>query len=224
MMSALAQPFVSLKSWLTREDELATPSPVADENHFTTRQDYNRFSDLLPWTGYWETEKLFAIEGEAEGSIEAIGYAIEMNPQTGATDDMARLIQEIYRDMPAGAGVQVQLWGSPDIDAFLNDFKKVVRPELLQDDAQRSLIARMTAERYAHYRKASLVPPVSSRPSVMRRYRVLLSVAMPVKDVEYRTLERIIALRDAQVSKLKTYYQFERVWGRKNSCPGCAPC
>jgi len=207
MMSALAQPFVSLKSWLTREDELATPSPVADENLFTTRQDYNRFSDLLPWTGYWETEKLFAID-----SIEAIGYAIEMNPQTGATDDMARLIQEIYRDMPAGAGVQVQLWGSPDIDAFLNNFKKVVRPELLQDDAQRSLIARMTAERSAHYRKASLVPPVSSRPSVMRRYRVLLSVTMPVKDVEYRTLERIIALRDAQVSKLKTYYQFERVW------------
>ena len=216
MMSALAQPFVSLKSWLTREDELATPSPVADENHFTTRQNYNRFSDLLPWTGYWETEKLFAIEGEAEGSIEAIGYAIEMNPQTGATDDMARLIQEIYRDMPAGAGVQVQLWGSPDIDAFLNDFKKVVRPELLQDDAQRSLIARMTAERSAHYRKASIVPPVSSRPSVMRRYRVLLSVTMPVKDVEYRTLERIIALRDAQVSKLKTYYQFERVWGAED--------
>ena len=47
MMSALAQPFVSLKSWLMREDELATPSPVADENHFTTRQDYNRFSDLM---------------------------------------------------------------------------------------------------------------------------------------------------------------------------------
>ncbi|MHB1077638.1 TraC family protein [Thiobacillus sp.] len=47
-------------------------------------------------------------------------------------------------------------------------------------------------------------------------YRVLLSVTMPVKDVEYRTLERIIALRDAQVSKLKTYYQFERVWGAED--------
>jgi conjugal transfer ATP-binding protein TraC len=216
MMSVLALPFVSLKSWLTHEEALATPSPVADENHFTTRQEYNRLSDLLPWTGYWEREKLFAIEGETDGSIEAIGYAIEMNPQTGASDDMARLIQEIYRDMPPGAGVQVQLWGSPDIEGFLNDFQKVCRPERLQDDAQRALIARMTAERTAHYRRASLIPPVSSRPSVMRHYRVLLSVTMPVKDVEYRTLERVMSMRDAQVSKLKTYYQFDRVWGAED--------
>jgi conjugal transfer ATP-binding protein TraC len=172
-MSAPSQPFVSLKSWLTREDDLGR-HPRWRTRTITTRQTTTA-SLISCHDRYWETEKLFAIEGEAEGSIEAIGYAIEMNPQTGATDDMARLIQEIYRDMPAGAGVQVQLWGSPDIDAFLNNFKKMVRPELLQDDAQRSLIARMTAERSAHYRKASLVPPVSSRPSVMRRYRVLLS-------------------------------------------------
>lgn len=213
MMSLLAQPFVSLKSWLSREeDDLATPSPVADGNHFTTRQEYNRLSDLLPWTGYWEHERLFAVEGESEGSIEAIGYAIEMNPQTGASEDMSRLFQEIYRDMPAGAGIQVHLWGSPDIEEFLGAFQSVVRPELLQDDAQRALIARMTAARTAHYRKASLVPPVGSRPSVMRRYRAMLAVTMPVKDVEFRTLERVIATRDAHVSKLRTYYQFERVW------------
>jgi conjugal transfer ATP-binding protein TraC len=61
--------------------------------------------------------------------------------------------------------VQVQLWGSPDIDAFLNNFKKVVRPELLQDDAQRSLIARMTAERYAHYRKHPSFRPSARAPA-----------------------------------------------------------
>ena len=61
-------------------------------------EEYSRFSDLFPWTGYWEKERLFAIEGEKEGSIVAIGYCIELNPQTGASADMSRLLQEIYRD------------------------------------------------------------------------------------------------------------------------------
>ena len=212
MIGALTQPFTAFRAWLAGEDEARTPSPVADENGFTTRQDYNRLSDLFPWTGYWETEKLFAIEGEEDGSIEAIGYAIELNPQTGASDDMARLFREIYRDMPPGTGVQVHLWGSPDNEGFLGAFRDVVQPDLLQDDAQRALIQRMTSAREAHYRRAALTPPVAARPSVMRRYRVVLSVTVPVKNTDDRTLARILSMREAQVSKLMTYYQFDRVW------------
>ena len=65
MMSALAQPFVSLKTWLTREDELATPSPVADENHFTTRQDYNRF--LFGVGAILQTERDWLLKAEYRG-------------------------------------------------------------------------------------------------------------------------------------------------------------
>ena len=215
MSNAGFAPLSALREMFTREDTVAG-LPEQEQAHFTSSQEYNRLSDLLPWTAYWETEQLFAIEGEKEGSIEAIGYAIEMNPQTGAGEDMSRLIQEIFRDMPRGAGVQVMLWGSPDVQAFLEDFRSVVRLEKLQDDAQRALIARMTEERIAHYRKASARPLVSSRPSVMRQYRAVMSVVVPVKDTEFRTLERILSMRESQVSKLKTYYQFRKVWNAED--------
>lgn len=213
MIDTLTRPFTAFRAWLIHEDAVApVPSPVADAQGFTTKQTYNRLSELFPWTGYWEDDKLFAIEGEAAGSIESIGYAIELCAQTGASEDMASLFGEIYRDLPAGAGVQVHLWGSPDNEAYFQAFRQVVRPGLLQDDAQRELILRMTAAREAHYRRAALTPPVASRPSVLRQYRVLLSVSVPVKNTEARTLDRILSLRDAQISKLRTYYQFDRVW------------
>ncbi len=211
MTAAIFASLDFLKGLFTREDAKAE-APVLDPETYSVGPEFNRFSDLLPWTAYWEQEQLFAIEGETEGSIEAIGYTIEMNPQTGASSDMSRLIQEIFRDMPKGAGIQITLWGSPEVDSYLDAFRNVVRPEKLQDEAQRALIERMTQERVRHYKRASLVPLVASRPSVMRKYRVILSVSVPVKDVEFRTLERILAMRDSQVSKLKTYYQFSKVW------------
>jgi len=95
MSAALFAPLDFLKGLFTREDAKAE-APALDPETYSVGPEFNRFSDLLPWTAYWEQEQLFAIEGETEGSIEAIGYTIEMNPQTGASSDMSRLIQEIF--------------------------------------------------------------------------------------------------------------------------------
>lgn len=187
---------------------------LSDEliGEFNTRQDYNRFSDLFPWTGYWEEEQLFAIEGEKSGSVVAVGYTIELNPQTGASTDMSRLLQEIYRDMPTGSGVQIHLWGSPDLNVFLTNYRAVVKPGALENDQQRQLIERMTAARIRHYKKAALESSIPSRPSVMREHRVILSVTVPIKRLDDISIEKIVQLRESQVSKLKTYYQFQKIW------------
>ena len=187
-------------------------SPAAQSLPFHTRQDYNRFSDLFPWTGYWEQEKLFALEGQKSDSIVAIGYCIELNPQTGATEDMANLFQEIYRDMPVGSGVQVQLYGSPDINQFIEEYQGIVNYGALLNDDQRMLIHRLTEARVKHYKKSTITSTISSRPSVVRQYRALLSVSIPVRNTDQDTIDRILQLRALQISKLKTYYQFKKVW------------
>lgn len=175
-------------------------------------EEYSRFSDLFPWTGCWEKERLFAIEGEKEGSIVAIGYCIELNPQTGASADMSRLLQEIYRDMPVGTGVQMQLYGSPDIETFLNNYQGVVNSHLLETEEQRQLMQRVANARVKHYRKAAIASTIPSRPSVMRHYRVFLSVSIPVKKDDDATIDKILELRESQISKLKTYYQFNKIF------------
>ena len=125
---------------------------------------------------------------------------------------MSRLLQEIYRDMPVGSGVQVQLYGSPDIDTFLGNYQSVVKPYLLETEEQRELMDRVANARIKHYRKAAIASTIPSRPSVMRHYRVFLSVCVPVKKDDEATIDRILELRQSQVSKLKTYYQFNKIF------------
>lgn len=202
----------SFFKWFQASDDEAIDDDDGSLDQFTITQEYNRFSDIFPWTGYFEDQKLFAIEGEKEGSIVAIGYAVELHPQTGANRDMSRLFQEIYRDMPTGAGIQIHLFGSPDIQPFLNDYKDIVRTQSLANDNQRQLMLEMANARLRHYQNASVSSPISSRPSVMRHYRVVLSVTIPVKKMNDSVIEKIIDLREAQISKMKTYYQFKSIW------------
>jgi conjugal transfer ATP-binding protein TraC len=212
MIASFTKSVESLKEWFAKEAPPGDPSPVADPDRFTTQQEYNRFSDVLPWTGYMPEERLFVLEGLEPGSIQAIAYTLELNPQTGATEDMAMLLEEIYRDAPVGCGIQMQLYGSPDIRGWLNHFQAVVRPELLPTDHQRQLMAKMTENRVRHYLHATRVPPVSSRPSVMRTYRAAMSVCLPATELTPALIRRLVDLRESHISKLSTYYQFSHIW------------
>lgn len=209
----LNKPWEKFQDWLGHGDErFDDPSPISDPGRFTTTQEHNRFSDVLPWTGYLPDEKLFVLEGQEPGSIEALGYAIELHPQTGATEDMAKLLAEMFRDLPPGCCVQIHLWGSPDIRGWLSSYRGLVAPDALPDDNQRGLMQKMTDYRARHYSRASVSPIVVSRPSVMRNYRVAMSVTLPVSGINERQIAKLVDMREAQVSKLKTYYQFDHVW------------
>lgn len=212
MIGAISRKLTEFKDWLNHDELPETPGPVASPGHFTTRQEYNRFSDTLPWTAYMPDAQLFVLEGAEPDSIQAVGYTIELNPQTGATHDMALLLREIYRDAPVGSGIQVQLWGSEDISEWLAEYEKLTRPDLLPDDNQRELVAKMTQNRISHYQRAAKTPLVTSRPSVMRDIRIILSVSLPATNLGAAVIKRATELRASQVSKLKTYYQFDHIW------------
>jgi conjugal transfer ATP-binding protein TraC len=212
MITALKHKLIDLKHAFLDDEISETPRPIANEAYFSTKQEYNRFSDVLPWTGYESDSQLFVLEGEEPDSIEAVGYTIELQLQTGATKDMAVLLRELFLDTVVGCGIQVQLFGSPDIRDWLATYANLVRLDLLPDDNQRSIIEKITRSRIAHYQRASITPLISSRPSVMRNFRAILSVTLPATRLSPQVIKKCTDLRAAQVSKLKTYFQFKKVW------------
>ena len=197
---------------LITHDMPETPAPVADPDLFSTTQNYNRLSDILPWTGYMPDEQLFVLEGAEPGSVDGIAFGIEMLLQTGANEDMSLLLREIFRDAPVGTGIQISLFGSPDIRQWLSAFASIVQPARLETDDQRALIRKMTANRVSMYKHGTEYPLISSRPNTLRTFRAVLSVVIPANEISQSVIKKAVDLRATQVSKLKTYHQFDRVW------------
>ena len=98
------------------------PEPISNP---TVGCDFNRFSDLLPYSAWMPQERLFVLEGVEAGSCEGLGFCLEVQAQTGATPEMADLLATMFTYFPAGTGIQVTLLGTPLIDGFLGAYRRV---------------------------------------------------------------------------------------------------
>jgi hypothetical protein len=76
-----------------------------------------RLTGILPYVAWQEETRLFALDQGAFGEREsqAIGFCIEALPQTGANDEMEKVLASLFVSCPPGTGIQVTLYGSPDI-------------------------------------------------------------------------------------------------------------
>jgi len=87
----------------SEEREEYVPQPLAEP---TRGAEFNRLADLLPYTGYIKENGLFVIEGDTPGSVEALGFVLEMVPQTGAPQEMAEILTSVFLGVPAGTSFQ----------------------------------------------------------------------------------------------------------------------
>jgi conjugal transfer ATP-binding protein TraC len=76
-----------------------------------------RLTGILPYVAWQEETRLFALDQGAFGEREsqAIGFCIEALPQTGANDEMEKVLASLFVSCPPGTGIQVTLYGSPNI-------------------------------------------------------------------------------------------------------------
>jgi hypothetical protein len=76
-----------------------------------------RLTGILPYVAWQDETRLFALDQGAFGEREsqAIGFCIEVLPQTGANDEMEKVLASLFVSCPPGTGIQVTLYGSPDI-------------------------------------------------------------------------------------------------------------
>ena len=66
------------------------------------------FSDWLPYRAYLEDRQVFV-------NRDALGFCLEVRPQSGADEEMSRILTALYAAAPPGTGIQFHLFASPAI-------------------------------------------------------------------------------------------------------------
>ena len=206
------------------EDDFVKPR--AGESEMT----FNRFSDLLPYTGYDERTRLFIIEGDKENTVESVGFTIELRPQTGSSEEMADYLSTLFMcGAPPGTGVQFQIFGSPELTEFFEQYDKVtVKPEAYEEgsnkERQARLLHKLMQRRTEYYKKGATKGLFTDMNYRMRDFRAVLSVVVPVpKKVggKFQMIDEFMAasgtkvwmnditvLRETFVTTLKAYFLY----------------
>ena len=116
-----------LVSWIDPEPiDLTQDIPLAPEQ-YDPRRETDSLSQWLPWLAYDDDTQLFLLEDEQPGQVGAYGFAIELLPQTGATEQMWSMFQTLFTNAPRECtSVQLQLYASPSLDGFLQAFERLM--------------------------------------------------------------------------------------------------
>ena len=75
-------------------------------------EDAAAFSEWLPYRAWIADRQVFV-------NLDALGFCLEVRPQSGADEEMARVLTALYAASPPGTGIQFHLFASPAIRAPL---------------------------------------------------------------------------------------------------------
>ena len=125
-------------------------------------EDAAAFSEWLPYRAWIADRQVFV-------NLDALGFCLEVRPQSGADEEMARVLTALYAASPPGTGIQFHLYASPAIRAPLARYANLrvadpVVPELdTLGRAGRNInihrtMARRRVEYYLAGSRASLLP------------------------------------------------------------------
>ncbi len=173
------------------------------------------FAKVLPYSKYDPDFRLFVIDSLDPNNPEGLGFTLELHPQIGASEAMARDLTNLFTtNAPPGTGFQIQIFGSPVIDGLLNNISNaVIDPQTAENPVQASLLRELADNRIAYYARGAreeLFPNFNYR---MRHYRCSCSVIVPVKDPASEGAKQIVVqVRDQVITTLKQYYLFAYEW------------
>jgi hypothetical protein len=85
---------------------------------------FDRFSSFLPYSGYDEEHRLFVIESDQPGKPEGWGFTLEVQPQIGASQEMANFMVNLfsYMDAPEFARLSIHDGSKVKIAPVHSDF------------------------------------------------------------------------------------------------------
>jgi len=191
---------------------LANPSPAPV---------FDRLADWLPYSGWLPEERLFLLErspearGGARDAVEAVGFVLDITPQTGADDRMTGVLKSIFNGLPTDASLQFHLFGTPDIHDFLGRYQRL--------RTAGGVYAESARRRAAYLARAAVRPPFPGYPWMPRQFLAAVSVTLPAQGMADRdAIESAVALRDALATVLKSAYLFGGEWGPDHLINWCA--
>jgi conjugal transfer ATP-binding protein TraC len=174
-----------------------------------------RLTGILPYLGWLPAEKLFVLDqGSFGGKAELqLGFCIETLPQTGSNEEMERVLVSLFMSCPPGTGIQISLYASPHILPTLRaqaDRLAVDRdagadsPRHPTARRNRNIFRVLARRRIAHYLKGigdSLFP---HQTYLLRDYRCVISMTLPLDPGIPADIEEAIRIRESARATLRS--------------------
>ena len=156
------------------------------------------FSEWLPYRAWLEDRQVFV-------NRDSLGFCLEVRPQSGADEEMTRVLTALYAASPPGTGIQFHLFASPDIRAPLARYAGLRRPDEdvpefanLGRAGRHSNIHRTMARRRVEYylagSRSSLLP---AQNYLFRDFRLVVSVSIAGNPEDLTHLDDLLLVRDS---------------------------
>jgi conjugal transfer ATP-binding protein TraC len=243
----LARPRFSLFS--KRKQPRATTRAGDAEDFVQPRRNadlpFNKLASALPYTAWDEESRLFLIEGDKPDTVESVGFCLELRPQTGSSEEMADYLTTLFTSgAPPDTGVQIQIFGSPDLTNFCDQFERVTQTEAAFEagsarQEQARLLRTMMERRREFYEKGAREGLFADLNFRMRDFRALVSVVVPVPKTVRGKFQvaneawlgssqtrawftQIGVLRETFITSLKSYFLFSHEHGPADLINWCA--
>lgn len=146
-----------------------------------------RLTGLLPYLGWMPQEKLFVLDNGAFGQSDeySLGFCIETMPQTGANEEMERVLASLFMSCPPGTGIQITLYATPHILPVLRQQANMLPVDPDRDDnavdrRNKNIYRALARRRIDHYLKGTSKSLFSHHVYLLRDYRCVISITMPL--------------------------------------------
>lgn len=198
-----------------------------------------RLTGILPYNSWMPEERLFVLDQSAysEDKKQNLGFCIETFPQTGASEEMERVLTSLFLACPAGTGIQISMYASSDILPVLRE-QAIRSPVNTEKNGLRSTntFRRLTRRRIDYYLNKRGKPLFPNYPYLLRNFRCLISVTLPLDPEKTIDIEEALQTRESVHSILKSalltgidwtpddlinfvadFFDHERVLGQRSS-------
>lgn len=181
-----------------------------------------RLTGILPYFGWMENESLFVLDQGAfcDKDELSLGFAIETMPQTGASEDMERVLASLFMSCPTGTGIQVSLYASPHILPTLVNQANMLPIDDGNDphgmgwsERRNKNIYRVVArERIDFYTKGCSKSLFTQENYMLRNFRCVISVTMPLSPERPGDIEEALRIRESIHATLRSAHLPGRDW------------
>lgn len=180
-----------------------------------------RLTGILPYLGWMQDEKLFALDQGAFGGKpeQNIGFCIETMPQTGSNEEMERVLASLFMSCPPGTGIQVSLYASPHILPVLRDQASRLPVDGNKTDAgwedrrNRNVFRAMARRRIEYYLEGTGKSLFSHHVYLLRNYRCVISITTPLSPATPADVEEAIRIRESAHATLRSAHLPGWDWG-----------
>jgi conjugal transfer ATP-binding protein TraC len=180
-----------------------------------------RLVGILPYLAWQEDARIFALDqgGFGEREESAIGFCIETLPQTGANDEMEKVLASLFVSCPPGTGIQVSLYGSPHILPILKTQANLLPASTFEegdDGIQRrhgNIFRLLARRRIDHYMKGTSESIFGHQTYLLRDFRAVISVTLPLDAQLPADVDEALRIRESIHATLKSAHLPGQDWG-----------